>query len=134
MIWLTMLTLATGSIDLERIRAEPDPAKRAVKAIEYASQSLAQARDLVSKGEFDAAQEALGAMADAAELAREATQAKRHISSMKKVEQRSRDLLRRLDTLKLDFPFEDRESVEAIQHRIQKVQEDVLASIMGRRK
>lgn len=134
MILLTIVALASGPIELERIRAEPDPPKRAVKAIEYASQCLARARDLVSKGEFDAAQEALAGMAEAAELARESTQAKRHINSMKKVEQRSRDLLRRLDTLKLDFPFEDREGVEAIQDRIQKVQEDVLASIMGRRK
>lgn len=134
MIWMTILALATGSAGLDRVLAEADPAKRAVKAIDHASQTLAQARDLVSKGEFDEALEALGEVAQAAELARDATQAKRHIPSMKKVEQRSRDLLRRLDTLKLDFPFEDRDSVEQIQKRIQKVQEDVLASILGRRK
>lgn len=134
MIWLTMIVFAAGSADLDRIRMESDPPKRAVKAIEYSSQCLNQARNLVSKGEFDDAQATLVTMAEAAELARDATQAKRNVGSMKKVEQRSRDLMRRLETLKLDFPVDDRESVEAIHHRLQKVQEDVLASIMGRRK
>jgi alkylation response protein AidB-like acyl-CoA dehydrogenase len=132
--WLALAVLAADPAGLDRIRLESDPPKRAVKAIEYASQCLSRARELVSAGDFDGAQAQLALMAEAAELARDATQEKRHISSMKKVEQRARDLLRRLETLRLDLPFDERDAVEPIEQRVQRVQEEVLASIMGRRK
>ena len=134
MIWIAIVLLAAGPADLDGIRAMTDAPKRAVKAIDYASQTFTQARDLISAGDFDAAKTALATTAEAAELARDSTQVKRNVGAMKKVEQRSRDLLRRLETLILDLPVDDREAVEPIRQRIRKVQEDVLASIMGRRK
>lgn len=134
MTWVAIVLLAAVTPNLDRIRLEPDAPKRAVKAIDYAGLCLTEARERVSAGDFEASHEALARMAEAAELARESTHVKRNVGAMKKVEQRSRDLMRRLETLKLDFPIDERDAVDPIQQRIRKVQEDVLASIMGRRK
>jgi molecular chaperone GrpE (heat shock protein) len=134
MTWLAMIVLAASGTDLDQIRAEPDPPKRAQKAIDFSGQRLSDARDRASEGDFEGVQAALLQVAEAAELALEATQAKRNVGAMKKVEQKCRDILRRLETLKVDLPVDERDVVDPVEQRVHRVQERILDSIMGRRR
>jgi hypothetical protein len=132
--WVSILLLAAASLDLDQVRAIADPPKRAVRAIDLAGAKMTEARDHAQAYEFDRARKALDEVAEAAELALEATQAKRNVSAMKKVEQKCRDLLRRMETFKVDLPFDEREWMDPIERRVQVVQEQVLAGIMSRKR
>ncbi len=134
MTWLAILAMSIVAQDLDQIRAENDPPKRATKAMEFAAQKFTDARQLSIDGDFAKMNEALDEMADGTELAAEAIEAKRNVGVMKRAEQRCRDLLRRLDTLKSDLPAGEQASIDPIEKRLHAVQEGILGRIMGKRK
>lgn len=130
-----LVLLLALTLDLDAVRAEPDPAKRAVKAFEYSYQQLATARQAALDGDSAKLRELAPTIADGAELAETAlTSGKKNAGNLKKAELRCRDLLRRIVSLKQDAAIEDRDPVEAAEKRVHSVQDRLVAAVMGRSK
>lgn len=133
---MTALVLALAlAADLSAIKAEPDQGKRAVKALDYSFQQLAEARKLVDAGEFDKMKELVPSIAEGAELAQETlSTGKKNAGNIKKAEKRCNDLLRRLETFRQDLPSDDRAPVEQVEKRVHSVQDQLIGLIMRRSK
>jgi hypothetical protein len=134
---VTVLLVAAAlaqTLDLAQITSDPDLPRRAVRALDYASQQLDRARKASAAGEVEPMKTALERVAVGAETALEALKSgKRNTSAWKKAGQRCRDLTRRLDTFERDLPIEERPAGEAIRKRVQAVQEELLAMTLGRK-
>ncbi|MCX6590600.1 MAG: hypothetical protein NTZ56_03660 [Acidobacteria bacterium] len=130
MTWL-MLLLA---FDLAAVKAEPDPVKRANRALDYAFEQLAEARKLTSDGSAEALKSTAEQVTAGIDLMVETFgQARRRTSDLKKAELRLRDLIRRLETLRQDAPFEERAVIEAVETRARASNEKLLELVMGKR-
>jgi hypothetical protein len=131
---MTALLVALAlAIDLDQVKAEPDPGKRAAKALDYAYERLAEARRLAADQQTEPALAEATNVAVGAELALETLKtAKRNTGNLKRAEQRCRDLLRRLETFAQDLGFDDRPKVKPIAGRVQAIQEEFLDMILGR--
>jgi hypothetical protein len=130
---LMLVAMLWTTVDITAVKAEPDPIRRATKAIDYAFSALQDARRQMD----DAAlfQTSIEAVAQGAELAADSLEeGPRKIGDWKKAEMRVRDLLRRLATLRQDAPIDDRAAVEAVEARVRVANEKLLALVMGRRK
>ncbi len=129
LLWLSLALTA----DLDAIKAEPDLGKRAAKAMDYATAQLTEARRAGLAGEGDRMKEALTGLVQGAELALATVKSiRKPAMAAKRVELRSRELLRRLDTLLQDLPVEERESALPFQVRLQAVHEELLELSLGR--
>lgn len=130
MTWL-MLLLA---LDLATVKAEPDPVKRANRALDYAFEQLAEARKLTTDGSAEALKTTAEQVAVGIDLMVDTfSQARRRTSDLKKAELRLRDLIRRLETLRQDAPFEERAVIEAVETRARASNEKLLELVMGKR-
>lgn len=130
MTWL-MLLLA---LDLAAVKAEPDPVKRASRALDYAFEQLAEARKLTTGGSAEALKTTAEQVAAGIDLMVDTFgQAKRRTGDLKKAELRLRDLIRRLETLRQDAPFEERPVIEAVETRARASNEKLLELVMEKR-
>jgi hypothetical protein len=130
---IALLLALALALDLDQVKTEPDPGKRAAKALDYSYERLAEARRLASEQQMAPALAEAANIAVGAELALESLQSgKRNTGNFKKAEQRCRDLVRRLETFAQDLDFEERPKVKSIADRVQAVQEELLGMILGR--
>ncbi|MDX2179891.1 MAG: hypothetical protein SFV18_09885 [Bryobacteraceae bacterium] len=127
--------LLLGAIDMAAVKAEPDSIKRGFLALDYAFERLADARKQAGEGgTVEAFKAAADEVAAGAEFSVEAFKSgRRKTGDFKKAEVRTRDLLRRLETLRQDAPLDDRPLVEAVEKRVRAVQEELLSMVLGRR-
>ncbi len=133
MICLLLLSFAVTPLDFETVKSESNPVKRTEKALDFSYQKLTEAREHASAGNYEEMGRAVAEIADGADVALESIRAKRNVRAMKKAEQRCRDILRRLDTLRQDLPPAERGPVEKAVARIQEVQERILQLALGRK-
>ena len=135
MCWLLVTFLA---FDLAAIKSEPNLERRSDRALENANAALDSARDTYKSGDFDATRLALEEVRESVDLSsqslRETGKEARRSQAFKRAELRTRELLRRLAGLRESFSVADRALLDKVRDRVAEVHDDLLKSIMGRRR
>ena len=121
---------------LDLIKNEPNLEKRAGRATDHATKLVGQARHAYQQGQLKDAVAALNELAEAVELAEKwlketGKNASRSPKHFKRAELASRGIVKRLDSFIHDMAIDDSEAAEKARARVRKVQEDLLAAIMG---
>jgi hypothetical protein len=135
MLWLLALALA---LDLTSIKTEPKLERRSELALAYADSAINKARDAYNKGDYDQCQQDVQEVSDAVDLAYQSLMATgrdpRKSSAFKDAEKATRQLMRRLDSLRDLMSVVDRATVEPVQKRVSEVHDTLLKSIMSKKK
>lgn len=128
---MTALWVLLLAADLASIKADPDPARRGQKALEYLNARIADARAAMEQPA--ALKAAADEMVASAETAGEAYSHVRKTSDIKKAEVRTREILRKIETLRQDVPVDDRALVETAEAKVRALQESLLQYVLRRR-
>jgi hypothetical protein len=124
--------------DLSAIKSEPNLERRSDLALDYAAAALDDARDFYNSGDAAKWRSALDDLKDAVELSyqslEETGKNARNNKHFKHAELKTREFLRRLDGLRDVVGFEDREALEKIREQVSQVHDELLQSIMSRKK
>jgi hypothetical protein len=125
--------------DLARLQSEPNLEKRAHAALNNAEEALKQARDAYTSGDTAAAESRLEEVEQSVELAdstlkQTGKNPSRSPKHFKYAELRTRDLLRKLDGFRDDMSVADRPVVERVIAAVQKIHDELLEGIMGKKK
>ena len=135
MLWMMALALA---LDLATIKVEPRLEKRSELALSYADTAVNKARDAYNKGEYEKCTEALEEVRAAVTLSYESLLATgkepRKTGAFKDAEKDTRQLLRRLESLKDMMSVVDRPTIEPIQKVVSDVHDALLQGIMSKKK
>jgi hypothetical protein len=120
------------------VKAEVNLEKRYWAALDAGQKALEEARAAMSAGEAAELLAKSRQAADCVEYAMESLEAMgKHPSqngkNYKRAELRTRDLLRRIDTLAKDVGIDEREAVQTAQKRIGAVHEKLIDGVMSRR-
>jgi len=127
------------SDDLARVQAEPRPDKRAHAALDNADDALKEAREAYAKGdnaETNARLEEVQQSVELADLSLKATgkNPSRSPKHFKEAELKTRNILRKLDGFREQMSVVDRPALEKVMVVVQKVHDELLDGIMGKRK
>lgn len=122
----------------DAVKAETNLEKRYWAALDAGQKALDEARAAMSAGTVAELQAKVGQAGDCVEYAMESLEAMgKHPSqngkNYKRAELRTRDLLRRIDTLAKDVAIDEREAVQAAQKRIGAVHDKLITGVMSRR-
>jgi hypothetical protein len=139
---LLLIPLVLGadkSAELARIEAEPHAERRARAALDYADETLREARDAYAKGDTAATSADLEELERSIELADSSLKATgknpgRSPKNFKSAELKIRELLRKLDSFREEMSIADRPVMERVQAEVQRIHDALLDSIMGKRK
>ena len=121
--------------DLDPAKAEPNLEKRAMLALDNASQALAKAREAYTKGDKAQVAALANEIKESVELAetslRETGKNPRKSPKwFKRAENSTRDLLRRLDAFQHEMDVADRPMLDAVKAKVQQVHEDLLLGVL----
>jgi flagellar biosynthesis/type III secretory pathway protein FliH len=134
---LIFLALAASAQDLKSIREEPNPERRSELALDNANNAIDTAEDAYKAGQIEKMQAALTEVADSVDLSYESLSASgknpRRDKGFKKAEQRTREMLRRLDGFHQMVDFDLRASVEKVRDRVAAVNDNLLNGIMKKK-
>ncbi len=134
---IILLALGASTLDLKTIRDEPNPERRSELALENANDAIDEAEDAYKAGESAKMQVALTAVADSVDLAYESLSASvknpRHDKGFKKAEQRTRELLRRLNGFRQMVDYTDQPQIDKIRDRVAAVNDNLLNGIMKKK-
>ncbi len=124
---------------LSDIKNEQNPERRAKLALENADVALTAARESYKKQEGPETSTNLKELEDSVELARESLaetgrDPRRRPKAFKFGESRTRELLRRLDSLENDMDLDDRKLLDGAKMKLKQVNEEWLLGIMTGRK
>lgn len=138
MYWL-LVTILIRVLDLSSVRSEPNLERRSELALEYANTAFDQARDAYSAGDVTRTEAALGELSESVDLAYHSLEetgkdARRNPKFFKRAELKTRELLRRLDSLRQTVSFEDRALIEKVRDRVAEVHDSLLHGIMSKKK
>jgi hypothetical protein len=132
------LTPSLYGLDLEAIRQDPNAEHRSQRALENANTALDQMRDAYLNADLDhtrsALEEADASVALAWESLDKSGKDAHRNRFFKQAELMTRQLLRRIDGLKNAMSFEDRPLIEKLRDRVSMVHDDLIKSILGKRK
>jgi len=136
MTWLLMMALA---FDLGSVKVEPNLERRSELALDNANEALDTARDAFHANDTAKMQTALDEITDSVDLSYQSLvdtgkDARRSPKFFKRAELKTRELLRRLDGLRLAVDVESRASVEKVRDRVAEVHDNLLKSIMSKKK
>ncbi len=126
--------------DLASVRAEPNLEKRSAKALDNARDALETAHKAYNdQGDLTRTNAALNEIGDSVELAYESLVAtgknpRKRPKYFKRAEIKTRELMRRLDDFRAQMGAEERDVIDQVRHRLQKVHDSLLEGIMGRGK
>jgi hypothetical protein len=137
LLLLALVAVGWGQVP-DAVKAEPNLEKRYWAALDAGQKALDEARVAMNAG---AGAELLGKAkeaGDCVEYAMESLEAMgKHPSqngrNYKRAELRTRDLLRRIDTLAKDAGIDEREAVQVVQKRIGAVHDKLIEGVMSRR-
>jgi len=134
---LIFLALGAFAQDLKSIRDEPNPERRSELALDNANNAIDTAEDAYKAGQIEKMQAALTEVADSVDLSYESLSASgknpRRDKGFKKAEQRTREMLRRLDGFHQMVDFDLRPSVEKVRDRVAAVNDNLLNGIMKKK-
>jgi hypothetical protein len=133
------LGAATARADLSAAKAEPNLEKRSDKALENASLALDAARKAWQDGTGEAFTAALAELKESVELSYHSLRQtgknpSKQPKYFKRAELKMRELMRRMEGLKQDVDYTNRDPVEKVNLRIQELHEELLLDIMGRKR
>ena len=136
MSWVLMLVLA---LDLNTVKQEPNLEHRSDLALEHANEELDVARDAFNANDVAKMQAALAEIVDSVNLSYQSLldtgkDARRSPKFFKRAELKTRDLLRRLDGLDQMVDVDVRASVDKVRDRVSEVHDNLLKSIMSKKK
>jgi len=136
MTWLLILALA---VDLSSIKEEPNLERRSELALDHAGEALDTAREAFQSNDAPKLQTALDELTDSVNLSYQSLvdtgkDARRSPKFFKRAELRTRELLRRLDGLRVAVDVESRAAVDKVRDRVAEVHDDLLKSIMSKKK
>lgn len=135
-----LLALPLGAADLDAVKAEPNLEKRARLALDNATVAFKAAQDAyMQKGDLKLTTAALDEVAQSVGLAYESLNQtgknpRRSPKHFKYAEIRTRDLLRRLTDFREQMSALDRDDIDKVRAAVQKVHDDLLVGIMGKKK
>jgi hypothetical protein len=135
---LALLVFSSAAFaDLTDIRSEKNLEKRADRAIDHAESLAHDLKKTYENESWDATKNVLAEIAQSMELAfasltETGKSARRSPKHFKKAELKSRDILRRLDAVHTAVAVDDREAVDKVRARVQKVHDDLLQAIMSK--
>src|SRR5271156_5385960 len=117
---MTTLLILVLALDLTAVRNEPNPEHRSELAIENANVALDAAKDAYSAGNAAKMQAGLDEVADSVDLAYDSLAGEAHpnTKAFKRAEQRTGQLLRRIDGFRQVVDFDDRTKVDKIHERV----------------
>jgi len=121
--------------DLKIALNERDLGKRSKLALDNAGVALKEAREAYQQGDNKALAAAAQEIEDSVSLAWDSLEStgknpRKSPRWFKHAEIETRNLLKKLDTLQRDLPFEDRPVLDKAKARIQKVHDDLLKGVM----
>ena len=127
------------SADLDDIRKQPNLERRSDMALANADAALDRARDAYQKGDEPLFKSALAEADQSIALSKQSLDesgknARKSPKYFKRAEIGIRRLIRRLDSLRIEVGVDDRPIVEPVYWRAQKLQEEILLAIMGKKK
>ncbi len=127
--WLFAFTLLAQQVDLE---------KRYMQSLDAANQAINASRVASSEGKAEEAQKSLNEAALAVESVLASLEAMgkppyKNARNYKRAELRTREILRRIDTLLRDAGFEEREALKSAQERVGAVHEKLLQGVMSKK-
>jgi hypothetical protein len=139
LLLIPLVLSADKSAELARIEAEPHAERRARAALDYADETLREARDAYAKGDTAATSADLEELERSIELADSSLKATgknpgRSPKNFKSAELKIRELLRKLDSFREEMSIADRPVIERVQAEVQRIHDALLDSIMGKRK
>jgi hypothetical protein len=139
LLLIPLVLSADKSAELARIEAEPHAERRARAALDYADETLREARDAYAKGDTAATSAHLEELEQSIELADSSLKATgkspgRSPKNFKSAELKIRELLRRLDGFREEMSIADRPVMERVLAEVQRIHDALLDSIMGKRK
>jgi hypothetical protein len=133
MLWAVMLALA---LDLNSVKSEPKLEKRSELALQYAASAIDAAKAAYRDGRFEQAQTALGEVQDAVSLSYDSLMAtgknpRKSSKPFKDAEKTTRELLRRLTSLRDSMSVVDQPVIDPIVASVKEVQDRLLTGIMA---
>lgn len=137
-IFGTLLLVTVVWADLASIKEEPNPEKRADKAMDYGGKMLLEVREKFSKHEMKQLEIALAEFRGALELAVDSLKAtgkepSKNPRAHKKVELRLREFMRKLKTMEHDLDFDDRAMIKPVIDRVGQIQDDLVQGIFSKK-
>jgi hypothetical protein len=126
--------------DLDTIKSEPRPERRAERALDHADLALKSAQEeYLVKGDLKRTSAALEEVSESVQLAYAALKETHKNPSkspkhFKRAEIKTRELLRRLTDFREQMSVDDRDFADKTRTVIQKVHEELLEGIMGGKK
>jgi hypothetical protein len=132
---MTALLILVLAMDLTSIRNEPNAEHRSDLAIENANTALDSAKDAYSAENGAKMQAGLDEVADSVELAYDSLAGEAHpnTKAFKRAEQRTGQLLRRLDGFRQLVNFDDQAKVDKIRERVSAAHDKLLNGIMKKK-
>jgi hypothetical protein len=135
---IALFLLAQAS-PFDSVRTEPNPEKRYWKALEFGSSQIVEARKLYSEGKPAEFTQALDLVTQAVQLCDETLRGTgknpaKYPKHFKKAELKIREIMRRLTSFEEEVSIDDRPTVANAKKQVQKLHEELLFDIMGRRK
>jgi hypothetical protein len=134
-----LLLAPTAPADLSAVLAERNLEKRSRKALDYAAHALKAARQAYRQGQLELTEQKLQQVRESVELAFRSLQETgknplRHPKHFKHAEIKTRELLKHLDHFRDQMAYDDRPVVEPVRQSAETIHEELLLSIMGKKK
>lgn len=134
----SLVLLTALAIDLDSVKSEPLPEKRAQRALDCAQERITDARKHYESGNDAALAKALQQAAEAAEYSVAALEEmgkhpSRNVRHYKPAELRVREILRRIETLRNDVSVDQRAPVVECEKRLAAVHDKLLDGVMSRK-
>ncbi len=139
LILFVLIRAAGFASGLEEAKAEPNLEKRSKLALENADAAITEARTQYLGNHYKEALASLDEVRESVELSLTSLNAtgksaRRSPKHFKIAEKAIREMLRRLQTLELDFGVEDRPAVSKVEKRLQEIHDELISRIMSRKK
>jgi hypothetical protein len=133
-----LLAAVAATAQLDAVKSEPDPNKRAELAVDQADRDLDAARQAWQNGDWTRTLAALTQMKESAELAdaslEQTTRQPRNNRHYKTVEMKMRTLIRRVDDFRQEVDYEQRDAVKEAETRLQELHDKILDAVMTKKR
>src|SRR5579862_1221195 len=135
MYWLLAIVLA---FDLAGAKSEPNLERRSDRALENANMALDTAKTAYDRGDESQIASALGEVQESVDLSYQALEDSgkdpRSNAHFKLAEKATRQLLRRIESLRDTVSAAERDAVDALRAHVSEIHDDLLNGIMTNRR
>ena len=125
--------------DLASVKSESNLERRSERALDNASLAIDAAREASQKGSASQFETALQELQDSVELSFNSLQqtgkaARSSPKYFKRAELKTRALLKRLDTLESEIPYDERAKLAGVKKRLHEINDQLVLDIMTKKK